>query len=109
MPKKTSKNLCGKRVQPESPLDIQKDRPPCTRSASTPHSSKTTQFDDHPSSWSDPMQERSSLINDDSVAQIKQIGEEIAESERLLSGDPQLGGPQATNEPDTPVKRQRVS
>jgi hypothetical protein len=93
MPKKTPKNLCGKRVKPESSIEIQKDQPPCPKSATTPHSSKTTQFDDHPSSISEPMQERSSLINDESVAQIKQIGEEIAESERLLSGDPQLGVP----------------
>jgi hypothetical protein len=33
MSKKTSKNLCGKRVKPESSIDIQKDHPPSTRVA----------------------------------------------------------------------------
>jgi hypothetical protein len=109
MSKKTPKNLCGKRVKPESSIDIQKDQSPSTRAATKHHSSKTSQFDDHPSSISDPRQEQSSLIDDDSVAKIKQLGEDIEESERLLSGDPQLGSVQATNEPDTPVKLQKVS
>ena len=104
MSKKASKNLCGKRVKPESSIDIQKEHSPSIRAATKHHSSKSTQFDDEPSSISDPRQERSSLIDDDSVAKIKQIGEDIEESERLLSRDPQLGSLQATNEADSPVK-----
>jgi hypothetical protein len=75
--KKKKTQLCGKRAEPEQHHEDSEEQSGSTKQHTAPRRMLGTQSETNLSSVLDNQQERSTDLDDESVANIKQLGEEM--------------------------------